>query len=198
MPLAKQTHKNSLEVVANPRTEKKITPKQEEFVRIYCWEDESQTEAAVRAGYSKKSAHAIASQLLNGSHYPHVVTRIHEVKKELAQKYEVTFEGHVKKLAEIRDLALEDGSYAAAVAAEKNRGQAAGLYIDRKEILHGKIDTMSKEEVLNEIKKLQEEYPALAAVSQGNVLIEGEVEEAWKQTVAKFTWRYKALWCVLD
>ena len=178
MPLAKQTHKNSLEVVANPRTEKKITPKQEEFVRIYCCEDVSQTEAAVRAGYSKKSAHAIASQLLNGSHYPHVVTRIHEVKKELAQKYEVTFEGHVKKLAEIRDLALEDGSYAAAVAAEKNRGQAAGLYIDRKEILHGKIDTMSKEEVLNEIKKLQEEYPALAAVSQGNVLIEGEVEKA--------------------
>ena len=178
MPLAKQTHKNSLEVVANPRTEKKITPKQEEFVRIYCCEDVSQTEAAVRAGYSKKSAHAIASQLLNGSHYPHVVTRIHEVKKELAQKYEVTVEGHVKKLAEIRDLALEDGSYAAAVAAEKNRGQAAGLYIDRKEILHGKIDTMSKEEVLNEIKKLQEEYPALAAVSQGNVLIEGEVEKA--------------------
>ncbi len=57
-------------------------------------------------------------------------------------------------------------------------GQAAGLYIDRKEILHGKIDTMSKEEVLNEIKKLQQEYPALAVVSQGNVLIEGEVEEA--------------------
>lgn len=52
------------------------------------------------------------------------------------------------------------------------------MYIDRKEILHGKIDTMSKEEVLNEIKKLQEEYPALAVVGQDNVLIEGEVEEA--------------------
>jgi hypothetical protein len=39
--------------------------------------------------------------------------------------------------------------------------QAAGLYIDRKEILHGKIDQMSKEEVLSEIKRIQQEYPAL-------------------------------------
>jgi phage terminase small subunit len=180
MPLAKRTHKPKLEVVANPRTEKKITPKQEEFVRIYCCEDVSQTEAAVRAGYSKKSAHAIASQLLNGSHYPHVVVRVHEVKQELAQKYEVSFESHVRKLAEIRDLAMNEGSYAAAVAAEKNRGQAAGLYIERKEILHGKIDSMSKEEVWKEIQKLHDEYPALAAVGEGNVLIEGEVEEAGK------------------
>lgn len=180
MPLAKRTHKPKLEVVANPRTQKKITPKQEEFVRIYCCEDVSQTEAAVRAGYSKKSAHAIASQLLNGAHYPHVVARVLEVKNELAQKYEVTFEGHVRKLAEIRDQALNEGSYAAAVAAEKNRGQAAGLYIERKEILHGKIDTMSYDEVLLEIQKLQEEYPALATVTEGNVLIEGEVEETGK------------------
>ena len=177
MPLPKQTHKPRLEVVANPRTEKKITPKQEKFVRIYCCEDVSQTEAAVRAGYSKKSAHAIASQLLNGIRYPHVVARVYEVKNELAHKYEVTFENHVKKLADIRDLALREGSYAAAVAAEKNRGQVAGLYIDRKEILHGKIDTMTRPEVLREIQKLHEEYPVLSAVTESNLVIEGEVDK---------------------
>mgnify|MGYP003147489823 CR=1 FL=1 len=177
MPLPKKTHKPHLKIVANPRTEKKITPKQETFVRIYCCEDVSQTEAAVRAGYSKKSAHAIASQLLDGVRYPHVVARVYEVKKELALKYEVTFESHVRKLAEIRDVALSDGAYAAAVAAEKNRGQAAGLYIERKEILHGKIDTMNKEEVLREIVKLQEQYPVLTAVSENNLVIEGEVEK---------------------
>ena len=73
MVLAKATHKPKLEIVANPRTEKNITPKQEEFARLYVCEDISQTEAAVRAGYSVKSAHAIASQLLNGQRYPHVV-----------------------------------------------------------------------------------------------------------------------------
>jgi len=39
---------------------------------------------------------------------------------------------------------------------------------------------MSKEEVWKEIQKLHDEYPALAAVGEGNVLIEGEVEEAGK------------------
>ena len=98
---------------------------------------------------------------------------------ELAHKYEVTFEGHVKKLAEIRDGAMQNGNYAAAVAAEKSRGQAAGLYIDRKEILHGKIDQMNRDEVMREIKKLQEEYPALALVANGNV-VDAEMVEPEK------------------
>ena len=69
------------------------------------------------------------------------------------------------------------GNFAAAVAAEKSRGQAAGLYIDRKEILHGKIDQMSKEEVMKEIQRLQQEYPALATFSADNVVIEGDSKE---------------------
>ena len=174
MPLAKATHKPTIDIVANPRTEKGITPKQEEFARIYVCEDISQTEAAIRAGYSVKSAHAIASQLLNGERYPQVVARIRELKQELAKKYEVTFEGHVKKLAEIRDLAMQNGNYPAAVAAEKSRGQAAGIYIDRKEILHGRIDQMDRDQVIKEIEKLQKEFPALAALADSNMLIEHE------------------------
>lgn len=172
MALPKATHKPAIDVVANPRTEKSITPKQEEFCRIYVCEDISQTEAAIRAGYSEKSAHAIASQLLNGQRYPHVVERIRELKQELARKYEVSFEGHVKKLAEIRDLAIQNGNYPAAVAAEKSRGQAAGIYIDRKEILHGRIDQMNRDEVMKEIARLQQEFPALQAVQEGNLIID--------------------------
>ena len=48
-----------------------------------------------------------------------------------------------------------------AVADEKQRGMAAGLYITRSEILVGRIDQMSRDEVLEEIKRLQEQYPAL-------------------------------------
>ena len=43
----------------------------------------------------------------------------------------MTFGRHVKKLAEIRDAALEKGNYTAAVAAETQRGRAAGLYVER-------------------------------------------------------------------
>ena len=34
------------------------------------------------------------------------------------------------------------------------RGQAAGLYIDRKEIRTGSIDSMSREDVLKQLKEL--------------------------------------------
>jgi len=174
MALAKKTHKPTLDIVGNPRSEKGITPKQEEFAKIYVTEDISQTEAAIKAGYSVASAHAIASQLLNGTRYPAVVARIKELKAELSKKYEVSFEGHVKKLAEIRDQAMTGGNFAAAVAAEKSRGQAAGLYIDRKEILHGKIDSMNRDEVMKEIKRIQEEFPALKSFTEDNLVIEGE------------------------
>ena len=67
---------------------------------------------------------------------------------------------------------MTGGNFAAAVAAEKSRGQAAGLYIDRKEILHGRIDQMSRDEVMREIQRLQEEFPALQAVAEGNIVID--------------------------
>ena len=47
------------------------------------------------------------------------------------------------------------------VAAEKSRVKAAGLYIDSKEILMGKIDQMAKEEVMSEIKRIQAEFHSL-------------------------------------
>ena len=40
------------------------------------------------------------------------------------------------------------------------------MYIDRKEILHGKIDQMSKEEVMHEIKRIQEEFPVLIEATE--------------------------------
>jgi phage terminase small subunit len=172
MPIAKITHKQALDTVGNPKIEKKITKMQEEFARIYACEELNQTEAALKAGYSPKSAPAIASQLLNGKRFPMVVERIREIKQEIGRKYEVTFDGHVRKLAEIRDAALTSGNFNAAVAAEKSRGQAAGLYIDRKEILHGRIEQMTREDVMREITRLQDEFPALSAVTDNNVVID--------------------------
>ena len=176
MAKAKETHRKKLEVVANPKINYGLTPKQEKFAIVYATEDVTQTEAALRAGYAESNAHAIASRMLNGRDYPQVLERIREIKTELQQKFEVTFDGHVRKLAEIRDQAMQNGNYSAAVTAEKNRGQAAGLYIDRKEILTGKIDQMSRDEVLLEIKRIQEEFPQLREAL--NPAIEGHVTES--------------------
>jgi hypothetical protein len=161
MARAKQTHKPKLDIVVNPKKEKGLTEKQEKFCRIYATEDVTRTEAAKLAGYSDTTAPIAGSRFLNGRDYPHILARIGEIKEELSRKYEVSFDGHVRQLAKIRDMALEKGNYTAAVAAEKSRGQVAGLYISRSEILVGKIDQMSREEVLAEIAKLQTQFPIL-------------------------------------
>ena len=161
MARAKQTHKPKLDIVVNPKKEKGLTEKQEKFCRIYATEDVTRTEAAKLAGYGDGTAAWAASRFLNGRDYPHILVRIAEIKEELSRKYEVSFDGHVRQLAKIRDMALEKGNYTAAVAAEKSRGQVAGLYISRSEILVGKIDQMSREEVLAEIAKLQSQFPIL-------------------------------------
>ena len=147
-----------------------LTPKQESFALTFATENVTQTEAARRAGFSNPSW--TASRLLNGRDYPHVLRRVVELKHELSRRFEVTFENHVKKMAEIRDMALADKQYASAVAAEKARGQVAGLYIARHEVLIGKIDQMSREEVMAEIRKLQEEFPALADSASMKHLVE--------------------------
>ena len=57
-------------------------------------------------------------------------------------------------MARLREKALEEKSYSAAVNAERLRGQAGGLYVERKEIRTGSIDSMSREEVLKALKDI--------------------------------------------
>ena len=166
MVALKVTHKNRLEVVANPRKEKGVSPMQERFCQLYVTrEDLTQSQCAVEAGYSNRSAQSKASHLLDPQRSPTVVARIRELKLELGRKYEVTYEKHVSKLAQLRDEAMQNGAYAAAINAEKARGQAGGLYIDRKEILHGKIDQRSREEVMSAIAEMQKEFPVLKDIT---------------------------------
>lgn len=163
----KRTHKvkvNTVDPTAIPLLDYGITDMQEKFCQIYATQNVTQTEAAKLAGYADPAT--VASKFLNGRDHPNVIARIREIKAELAKKYEVTYDSHISELAKIRDIALQNGQLAAAVSAEKQRGMAAGLYISRSEILVGRIDQMSKDEVLREIQKLTEEFPALASIAK--------------------------------
>ena len=133
-----------------------LTDKQQIFVKIFA-ENEGRltpTECARQAGYSEASANVTSSQLLNGKRYPKVVDAIITKRAELEKTHEVKLQKHVQELARLREKSLSEKSYSAAVNAERLRGQAAGLYIDRKEIRTGSIDSMSREEVLNKLKEL--------------------------------------------
>ena len=139
---------------------KTLKPKEWKFVQELVAGDGHVTmkEAAIRAGYKETSASAMAWQLTNPEINPHVVSAIQAYRAELNSKYGTNYDRHMRDLQLIRDKALEAGAFGAAVQAEYRRGQALGtIYVERKEIRHGSIDSMSKEEVerkLAEIKRL--------------------------------------------
>jgi phage terminase small subunit len=141
--------------------EKRLTRKQELFVKELVSKDGMITmrEAATNAGFAEKSAHVRASELTNPRLYPHVVRAIKEYRAELDQKFGVEYQRHIRDLQIIRDQALENQSYSAAVQAEKARGLASGnIYVHKSEIRHGTIESMSKDEVLSALKEIKDSY----------------------------------------
>ena len=184
-PGPKPRIKGYIPMAGNPKVEIGLTEMQERFARIIASEEITYTEAAIKAGYAESCAAVTGSKLMNWDLNPHVVKRVRELKQELAKKYDVTFESHVMKLAQIRDLAIQANNYPAAVSAEKARGQAAGLYVTRQEILVGKIDQMDKNQVLEEIKRLQKEFPALMLATAPTIDMIPIKEEKNEPTRAK-------------
>ena len=144
-----------------PHKPKVLSPQEWKFVEEFCAGDGHVTlkEAAVRAGYSDNWAKNRARELTDPEMNPHIVAAIQERRRELGEKYGTTFERHMRDLQIIRDQALQAGAYGAAVQAEYRRGQALGtIYIDRKEIRHGTIDSMSKEEVMRKLEEIKRVY----------------------------------------
>jgi len=127
------------------RKQMKFTPKQERFIQLYVYHDLTNTECAHRAGYSFPAI--AATKMLNDPRYTHIQGKIQEMKDLEQRKYEITFEKVARDLQKIRDAAMEDGVYGAAVQAELGRAKLAGLMIDKKEIKTGKIDQMDRSEV---------------------------------------------------
>jgi len=143
------------------RKQKTLNAKEWKFVQEYVSNDGKMTlkEAAIRAGYKETSASVMAWKLTNPKEYPHVVAAIQAYRAELASKYNTNYERHMRDLQIIRDKAMDAGAWAAAVQAEYRRGQALGtIYVDRKEIRHGTIDSMSKEEVQRKLDELKALY----------------------------------------
>lgn len=147
--------------VAPLNRQKTLTGREWKFVQELVSGDGQVTmkEAAIRAGYPEKSAKTTAWKLTSAEICPHVVAAIQSYRAELNAKYGTTFERHMKDMQTIRDAAMKAGAFGAAVSAEYRRGQALGtIYVDRKEVRFGTIDSMSKEEVTRELEKIKQLY----------------------------------------
>ena len=139
---------------------KRLTDQQQRFSELYVYNEGRMTpyECAKEAGYAADSARVRASELRNPRRYPLVVKFIGELREEVQNKYEVTFEKHIKELARLREEALKKGSFSSAVNAEVARGKAGGLYIEQKIIKTGKLEDMSEQELERRMKEIIDQY----------------------------------------
>lgn len=149
---------------------KKLTPKQEKFAQNVA-KGMKKNEAAKKAGYSEKNA-ARAGTVLTSKSNPVVQKRIHQLQTKAADKASLSLGNHLTDLKEIRDGAIRNGAWSAAVTAEVARGKAAGLYVNRSELIVNRVDTMSKDEVLERMKQLYYETDGILPIGK---VIEGEV-----------------------
>lgn len=104
-----------------------LTPKQQRFVEEYLI-DLNATQAAIRAGYSEKTAQEIGSENLSK---PMVAKAIAEAQEKLSNKAQVTVEMVVQGLLnEAKDLS-EGSTQSARVSAWAHLGKHLGMFKDK-------------------------------------------------------------------
>ena len=141
-----------------PRNRSGLSNRQQAFVDIFCKSNGrlTPTECAREAGYSGKSATTAACNLRNPRYYPKVVEAIEMKQREYAEASKLDVIKHMREMARLRDLAAENNQFAAAINAEYRRGQAVGLYVDRKEVVTGSLDKMTRPELEAKLKEIRE------------------------------------------
>lgn len=106
-----------------------LTPKQERFVQEYIV-DRNATQAAIRAGYSEKTAGVIGSENLDK---PNIAGEIAKRTKVIAEKVEITQERVVEALASMgfHDVALDTLRPADKLKALELLGRYLGMFTER-------------------------------------------------------------------
>lgn len=112
----------------------KLTQKQENFCLAYI--ETGNASEAYRRSYNTEN---MKPETVNNKAYAllkkgEIRARLEELRNPVIKSVQVTLEQHLKDLAELRELAKEEGKYGPAVQAEIARGKAAGLYVERSQI----------------------------------------------------------------
>tara|TARA_R110001632_G_scaffold115616_1_gene227099 strand:- start:2149 stop:2778 length:630 start_codon:yes stop_codon:yes gene_type:complete len=109
----------------------------------------SLVECAHKAGYT--SPRQMANKLMSK---PIIRKEYNYLMNEAKKKYELNYDRAVQDLYDIRDKAMEAGSFNAAISAQNSLLKVGGLIVDRKEVMFGKVDQMSRDEVEARLSQL--------------------------------------------
>lgn len=113
------------------RPDGKTTPKRERFIAEYLL-DHNGKAAAIRAGYSEKTAAKIAHELLQ---QPTVRAALDRELKEQQERTLIRADQVLLDINDIADQALMAGEFSAAIRGKELIGKHYGLFVDRQEIL---------------------------------------------------------------
>ena len=138
---------------------KTLTSAQIKFSQLFVYGVEgspiTKREAAKLAGY--KDPDSDGARLTNPNKFPLVCAFISNLRDEVRQKYDITFEKHLEELGNIRDRGKKDNrNLAAAATTEIARGKVAGYYIDQKIIRHGRIDDLNLNQLYERMRTIKE------------------------------------------
>ena len=123
-----------------------LTPKQQRFVEEYLI-DLNATQAAIRSGYSEKTAKSIGQENLTK---PDIQKAIEEAQEKLSNKAQVTVEMVVQGLLnEAKDLS-EGSTQSARVSAWAHLGKHLGMFKDKVEH-SGKLEIESLSSLMDEL-----------------------------------------------
>lgn len=106
---------------------KALNPKQTRFVAEYLI-DSNATQAAIRAGYSKRTAYSIGAENLKK---PEIAAAIASATAMVADRLDITAEKVLRDIEDVRVKATADGVYASAIRASELQGKAIGMFEDK-------------------------------------------------------------------
>lgn len=139
-----------------------LTDRQQRFVAEYLI-DLNATQAAIRAGYSEKTARSVGSENLTK---PDIAEAISKAQSKIAKKVEVTVESLANELEEARTLAIGEKQSSAAVQATMGKAKLFGLGVEHRRLSGSvQIITITPQHLdgltENELAALEAAYPVL-------------------------------------
>lgn len=111
-----------------------MTPKQEAFCLAYL--ETGNASEAYRRSYDASrmndaSINRKAKELLDNVK---ITARVAELRAPVVKKAQLTLENHLEDLKKLRNAAVNDKKWSAAIQAEIARGKASGLYVEHHEV----------------------------------------------------------------
>lgn len=121
---------------------KKLNPKQQKFVQEYL-KDLNATQAAIRAGYSKKTAYSIGQRLLK---HVEVKAAVQAGQKKAAEGAEVTVEYVIKNLRQLAEDAMSDADRMNANRSLELLGKHVGAFTENISV-RGNLSGLSDQDI---------------------------------------------------